>query len=97
MPASDLAAWCRRWRVEELALFGSGLRDEPTGTSDVDLLVTFEPAARWTLFDFVKMRGELRDLLGRPVDLVTRRAVEQGHNELRRTSILASARVLDVA
>ncbi len=63
----------------------------------MDLLVTFEPDAGWTLFDFVRMRGELGQIFGRPVDLVTRRAVEQGHNELRRTSILESARVLDVA
>ena len=97
MPAPELADWCRRWLVSELALFGSGLRDEPAGASDVDLLVTFARGAAWTLFDFVRMRGELCELLGRPVDLVTRRAVEQGHNELRRTSILESARVLDVA
>jgi predicted nucleotidyltransferase len=41
--------------------------------SDIDVLVTFAPDAKWSLFDHVDMEGELQQILGRPVDLVSRR------------------------
>jgi predicted nucleotidyltransferase len=51
----DLAEFCRRWKVAELALFGSALRSDFTPASDVDLLVTFEPEADRGLLDHVAM------------------------------------------
>lgn len=87
-----LADFARRWKVTELAVFGSALRDDFGPDSDVDLLVAFEPDTAWSLFDRVTMRDELADLLGRPVDLVERRAIERSANPLRRRAILNSAR-----
>jgi uncharacterized protein len=92
-----LAAFCRRWEVTELALFGSVLRADFGPGSDVDVLVAFAPAARPSLFDLVEMETELADLLGREVDLVTRRSVEESDNWIRRRAILASAVPLPVA
>lgn len=92
-----LSAFCRRWSVAELALFGSALRDDFSAESDVDVLVTFRDGAVPTLFSLVSMERELSTLFGRPVDLAMRRAVEQGVNALRRESILRSARVLHAA
>ena len=43
---ATLADFCRRWKVRELALFGSALRQDFGPDSDVDLLVAFEPDAR---------------------------------------------------
>src|SRR5262245_41100025 len=86
-----LAAFCRRWGVAELALFGSVLRDDFRPDSDVDVLVAFAPGARRGLFDLVEMEDELTELLGRRVDLVTRRSVEESDNWLRRRTILDSA------
>ncbi len=51
--------FCRRWAISELALFGSVLRPDFSAGSDVDVLVTFAPEARWSLLDFVAMRDEL--------------------------------------
>jgi predicted nucleotidyltransferase len=92
-----LAAFCERWAVAELALFGSVLRDDFRPDSDVDVLVAFAPGARHGLFDLVEMEEELAGLLGRRVDLVTRRAVEESDNWIRRRAILDSALALPVA
>jgi predicted nucleotidyltransferase len=92
LPYEAIAAFCRRWRITELALFGSVLRDDFGPDSDIDVLVTFDPDARLSLFDLVGAQQELSDLLGREVDLVSKRGVEQSPNWIRRRAILASAR-----
>jgi predicted nucleotidyltransferase len=92
-----IAAFCRRWKVTEFALLGSVLRDDFRPDSDVDVLVTFEDGHGWSLFDLVKMTGELESTLGRTVDLVTRRAVETSPNPHRRSAILGSAEVVHAA
>jgi len=92
-----IAAFCRRWQIRDLSLFGSALRDDFGPASDVDLLVTFEDGARWSLLDHATMEAELGALFGRRVDLVTRAAVERSANWLRRRAILQSARPLHVA
>lgn len=92
-----LAVFCREWRIVELALFGSGLRDDFRPESDVDILVTFAPGTRWSVFDLVAMQEELQDLVGRKVDLVERRAVEKSENYIRRRHILESAESIYVA
>ena len=91
------ADFCRRWKVSELALFGSAIRDDFKRESDVDVLVTFSGRARWSLLDLVKMQDELSSLWKRPVDLLTRRAVERSQNWIRRKAILESAEVVYAA
>ena len=93
----EIAGFCRRWKVSELALFGSALRDDFGPDSDLDLLVTFSPDADWSLLDHIRMQQELADLLGRPVDLVSRRAIERSANPLRRREILSNTRNIYVA
>lgn len=92
-----LAQFCQRWKVAELALFGSVLRDDFGPDSDVDLLVTFAPDADWSLLDHIRMQQELAELLGRSVDLVSKRAIEHSANPLRRREILSNARSVYVA
>lgn len=91
IPRNKIAAFCKRWQVTELALFGSVLRDDFGPESDVDVLVGFGEAARHTLFDPDDMELELKEIFGREVDLVSRRGVEESSNYLRRNSILQSA------
>jgi len=91
---AGLRDFCRRWKVRDLSLFGSAAEDRLQAGSDYDLLVSFKPEAEHGLLDHARMERELAELLGRPVDLVTRASVEQGHNPLRRTSILTSARTI---
>ncbi len=84
-----IAEFCRRWRISELALFGSVLREDFRPDSDIDLLVSFEPGARPSLSDLDEMETELAAIFGRKVDLVSRRAVEASENYIRRRQILS--------
>jgi predicted nucleotidyltransferase len=97
IPQDKIVDFCRRWKIVEFALFGSAVRDDFGPDSDVDVLVTFAPGAGWSLFDHVEMQEELKSLLRRDVDLVSRRGIEQSRNYLRRKAILDSAEVLYVA
>jgi len=94
---AQIAAFCARWRLASLELFGSVLRDDFRPDSDVDVLVTFRPDADWGLLDHVAMEEELAELLGRTVDLLTRRAVERSANPIRREAILVCAEPLFTA
>jgi predicted nucleotidyltransferase len=96
LPQENIEAFCRRWRIAELAMFGSVLRDDFKPDSDVDILVTWAPGADWSLFDVVQMQDELSEMLARKVDLVSRRAVERSHNWIRRKAILGSAETVYV-
>ena len=91
-----LAALCARWRIKALWLFGSALRADFRADSDIDLLVSFEPGAQWSLLDHVAMQEELSALLCRDVDLITRRSVERSSNWIRRHEILSTAEPLFV-
>lgn len=95
--ADRVAALCGRWKIVELALFGSALREDFDEGSDIDLLVTFAPEARWSLLDLIQMEDELAEILGRPVDLATRRSIERSRNPLRRDAILGTARIVYAA
>jgi hypothetical protein len=94
LPQERIAALCRKWKVREMALFGSVLRPDFRPDSDVDILVTFDDDAPWSLWDLLDMRAELREVFGREVDLVERRSLE---NPFRRRSILRSKRVIYAA
>ncbi len=94
LPEDKIADFCRRWRVTELALFGSVLRRDFRPDSDVDLLISFAPDARWSLFDLVTMEHELETVFGREVDLVERHAIEQADNYIRRKSILNNTEII---
>ena len=87
-------AFCARWKVAELALFGSILRDDFGPDSDVDVLVSFSPDAHWGLFDMVRMKEELERIVEREVHLVSKRGVESSRNYIRRREILNSAKVI---
>ncbi len=97
LSADQLTEYCRRWKIAELAVFGSVLRPEFKPDSDVDMMVTFAVDAQWSLLDHVRMQDELSDLLGRNVDLVSRKGIEKSRNYLRRKAILESSEVIYAA
>ena len=87
---SQLKELCARWQIVELALFGSVLRDDFHPDSDIDLLVQFADTAKITFFDLDTIEQQLSPLFGnRPIDLVTRNAIENSHNPIRRQNILS--------
>ena len=86
--------FCQRWKVSELAIFGSALHEDYPSGSDVDLLITFKPEAQWGLFDLVNMETELRTIFGREIDLVEKKAVANSENYIRRKGILDGAQII---
>lgn len=92
-----IAEFCEKWKITKLEFFGSVLRDDFRDDSDVDVLVSFEPGAQVTLFHFVEMQRELSKIIGREIDLVSRRGLETSLNYLRRKSIFSSAQVFYAA
>jgi predicted nucleotidyltransferase len=91
IPTAQLDEFCRRWKIAELCVFGSALREDFRPDSDLDLLVTFAPEADWSLLDHVTMEEELSGIVARKVDLVSQRAIERSSNWIRRKAILESA------
>ena len=77
---------CERYGVVRLDVFGSMSRGTVGPDSDIDLLYTLAPGARlgWAIED---LSEELAAVLGRPVDLVSRRAL----NSRIRDQVLAEA------
>ncbi len=70
---SAIAEICQRYHVRSLRVFGSVARGTAKGSSDVDVLVEFaEPVS---LLDLVRLQRELSEVLGRPVDLLTEKAL----------------------
>ena len=93
IPYDILAEICVRYRVCELAVFGSVARGESRPDSDVDLLVLFDSDARIGLVAFARLRQELTDAIGRPVDLVPK----DGLKPAIKASVLAEAQMLYAA
>ena len=96
IPRDRLGAFCRVNGIVRLAIFGSASRDDFGSGSDIDVLVEFAPG-RTPGLHFVDIAEELSDLFGRPVDVLTRSAVEQSPNFIRRKAILDSAQVIYAA
>lgn len=96
IPKDRLVDFCRRWKVAELSLFGSALREDFRPDSDGDLLVSFAPGVTWGFDDLLTMKEELKTLFGRAVDLIERRLVEASENYIRRKHILSHLETLYV-
>lgn len=91
IPRNQIEEFCRKWSIKELAFFGSVLGDDFRPDSDVDVLVVFRDDARWDLFDHMRAEEELKQILGRKVDLVEKKAVR---NPFRRHHILENHEVI---
>ncbi len=93
IPSKEIAEFCRKWKITELALFGSVLREDFGPESDVDVLVSFADDAPWSLFDWVDMIDELKAIFGREVDLVSKTGLRNPfrRHEILRTRVLIYA------
>lgn len=89
----QLAAFCHKWKVKELSIFGSALRDDFNGDSDVDILVETLPDSELG-WDWLDMQSELASLVGRKIDLVFKDGLR---NPYRRSEILRTRRILYAA
>ncbi len=68
-----------RYPIDEIALFGSYARGEATEESDVDILVNYQGTDAW---NFLDLHEELENMLGKKVDILTKRAVRTKFWEL---------------
>ncbi len=84
----DILRIAAKHGARNVRLFGSAAKGEATEGSDLDFLVEMEPGR--SLMDLVGLRNDLKDLLGREVDVVT----ESGLYWLLRRKILREARPL---
>ncbi len=76
--AADLAAFCEKYHIQKLALFGSVLREDFSATSDVDVLVEFDEGHTPDFFQLYQIEEALSELFdGRAVDLVTYKALNR--------------------
>jgi predicted nucleotidyltransferase len=94
--AGLLRQFCRERGIAKLELFGSVLRDDYRTDSDVDLLCTLKPEQHCTLLGWADMQLRLEEIFGRPVDLVSRWAIERSRNPYRRNAILSAIQPLYV-
>ena len=85
-----ISTLCRRWGIRELALFGSVLREDFRQDSDIDVLVEFGGEIAIGLIQFNQIREELVEILGRPVDLISKRGLRPRMREV----VVASARTI---
>ena len=94
LPMERIRAFCRRWKLTELSLFGSVLRDDFGPDSDVDVLISFAPDAEFDSYDLVYMHDELAEIFRRKVDLVEKEGLR---NPFRRQAILSTREVIYAA
>ena len=89
-----LFAFCRKWHIRELSLFGSALRDDFNCASDYDFLVSFEVGVRLDIDGLLDMKAEMEHQFGRPVDLVEK---EMLRNPWRKHEILTNREIIYAA
>ena len=91
----DIARFCKRWYIVEMPAFGSALRSDFPSDSDIDVMIEFA-AGKLPGLAYVSMANEFETIIGRPVDVVPRFAVERSKNPFRRQEIFETAKVIHV-
>lgn len=86
--AKNLPELRNQYGVEDLSIFGSVARNQAHINSDLDVLIDF--ATTPGLLRYVELKNRLEDLLGIPVDIVTRKALKR---QLRDTILSEAIRV----
>ncbi|MCL2065067.1 MAG: nucleotidyltransferase domain-containing protein [Candidatus Cloacimonetes bacterium] len=89
----DIERICMKYKIRELSVFGSAIRDDFNNKSDIDFLVSFKENSELTLFDLVNLQQEFTCLLDRNVDIVEKEGLT---NPIRKKVILSTAEVLYV-
>jgi len=85
---------CQKYKIIELAIFGSSLREDFSKDSDIDFLVSFHKKAQLSLFDVMDVEDEFANLLKREVQIVEKEGLKNTH---RREKILSTSEIIYVA
>lgn len=80
----NIVSFCQHFKIKELALFGSILRDDFSVNSDVDFLITLssDTNLNWTYFQL--MEEELRNMINREIDIIFKENLEKSANWIRK-------------
>jgi predicted nucleotidyltransferase len=97
LPKDRIVEFCKKWKIREFSLFGSVLRADFHPQSDIDVIVDFENDKAYSLLDLISMQDELETIFGRKIDLITRTALDQSRNYIRRKAIKSSMEVIYVS
>ena len=97
LPMNAIADLCCRWHIVKMSLFGSVMRDDFRPDSDIDVLITFAPGTYWPWGGLFDIAQELSALLGRHVEVMTHRAVDESTNHIFRESVHASLETIYAA
>jgi len=84
----------RAYKVKQLYLFGSVLREDFTDESDIDIMVVFETGTAYSYFDLFDFKERLQQLFNRRIDLIEKDGLL---NPFRRSEILSTARLIYAA
>ena len=94
LPQKKIEQFCKKWKIIELSIFGSALTDDfNPNDSDIDVMYVFADNASWG-WEIANMRKELEELFQRPVDFVSKRAIEKSKNPYRKKAILKKHKVI---
>ncbi|MBN8546624.1 MAG: nucleotidyltransferase domain-containing protein [Ignavibacteria bacterium] len=91
---NELDLMCQKWKVKQLSFFGSVIREDFNSKSDIDILIEFQPDAIITLSKFERIRMDFERFFNRKVDLVSKRAVINSRNVVRKNAVLSNFRVV---
>jgi uncharacterized protein len=91
---NDIVLLCKKYRINELSIFGSSVRGDFTEKSDVDILVSFNKNSEITLFDIMDLEKEFSQLLKREVDIVEKESLK---NPIRKNRILSTREIIYAA
>jgi hypothetical protein len=99
LPMDQIVSFCEKWAITRFELFGSILRkDFDPLKSDIDVMITIDPiekrVRRYSLLDLTGMWLELKDILGREVDMIQRPLLETNPNPSFRENVLKEAQVV---
>jgi predicted nucleotidyltransferase len=93
IPAEEIAEICRRYGIQEMAVFGSAARGDMRPDSDVDVMIEFFPETKYGLCEYQAIEDELVAVFGRRVDLGTKQYIKPR----LRDHILRESRVIYAA
>ena len=80
----------KSYKIKELYVFGSILGNNFNDESDIDILISFQNDANYSLLEFIELRERLEAFFNRSVDLVEKESLK---NPYRRKEILKTARI----
>ena len=89
----DIVLLCEKYKIKELSIFGSSIRDDFHEDSDVDILVSYINIRKKTHDEFISIETDFDKLLNRKSHITE---IEALINPIRKEDILAEREIVYV-